>query len=218
METQNKIKVALLLSMFLFIETPVRIHAQKHYRVVDMSGKNIKNKGIPVKIGDLYLDGQHKTIDWPSRSWLEVARDKDDCYHVNRNGMKKKRTGGTSEHVQVFERRFLTHRGWDTINRDSIINYSQHIYYLIGKNDYLYFERKSREENVKIEAVLDRDEGKIAIPIEYTTIDGKFYYVITPKIFRKQNVTDSVKLSIRETKEGYTYNEYNHGLKIVFYP
>ena len=215
METQNKIKVVLLLSLFLFLGT--RIHAQKHYRVVDRSGNNIKNKGIPIKVGDLYRDGQHKIIDWPNRgSWLEVTRDGYD-YLVNRNGIKKN-GNGSSKHVQPIRRRDLTHKGWETISGDSIIHYSQRNYYLIGKKDYLYFERKSREENVKIEAVLDKPEGKLSMPIECITIDRACYYVITPKIFRSQNTVDSLKLSIRETKEGYIYNEYTHGLKIVYYP
>lgn len=216
METQNKIKVVLLLSLLLFLGTQITTHAQKHYRVVDISGKNIKNKGIPIKKGDLYSDGQYKIIDWPDRSWLEVTRD-NDCYHVDRNGMKKIGTG-SSKHVQVIEKKFLTHKGWDTISGDSIIHYSQRNYYLIGEKDLLYFERKSREENVKIEAVLDREEGKISIPIECTTIDGECYYILTPKIFRNQNAADSIILSICETKEGYLYNEYTHGLKIFYYP
>lgn len=217
METKNKIKVALLLSLFLFLGTRISIHAQKKYRVVDKSGKNIKNNGIPIKKGDLYLDGQHKIIDWPNRdSWLEVTRDQD-CYLVNRNGIKKIRTG-SSKHVQLIDRRYLTHKGWDTISGDSIIHYSQCNYYLVGKKDFLYFERNSREENVKLEAVLDSNEGKLSIPIECTTIDGSCYYVITPKIFRNQNTVDSLTLSIRETKEGYLYNEYTHGLKVVYYP
>lgn len=214
METQNKIKVVLLLSLFLFLGT--RIHAQKYYRVVDRSGGNIKNKGIPIKVGDLYRDGQHKIIDWPNRgSWLEVTRD-GNGYIVDRNGIKKDRNG-SSKHVQLTGKRYLTHKGWDTISGD-IIHYSQCNYYLVGKKDFLYFERKSREENVKMEAVLDRNEGKISIPIECTTIDGACYYIITSKIFRNQNAADSIKLSIRETKESYLYNEYTHGLKIVYYP
>lgn len=215
METQNKIKVVLLLSLFLFLGT--RIHAQKHYRVVNISGKNIKNNGIPIKKGDLYLDGQHKIIDWPNRgSWLEVTRD-GDGYRVDRNGIKKIRNG-SSKHVQPISRKFLTHKGGETISGDSIIHYSQRNYYLIGKKDSLYFERKSREENVKIEAVLDKPEGKLSMPIECITIDGACYYVFTSKIFKNQNTVDSLTLSIRETKEGYIYNEYTHGLKIVYYP
>lgn len=217
METKNKIKVALLLSLFLFFGARISIHAQKPYSVVDTSGDDIRIKGRLIEEGDLYWDDQHKQIEWPNGTpWLQVTRDGKN-YEVTRNGKKEIKID-ISKRIQPISKKSLGHKGWDTISGDSIIHYSQRNYYLIGKKDFLYFERNSREENVKMEAVLDRNEGKLSIPIECTIIDGSCYYVITPKIFRNQNATDSIKLSIRETKEGYLYNEYTHGLKIIYYP
>ena len=217
METKNKIKVALLLSLFLFFGARISLHAQKPYSVVDTSGDDIRIKGRLIEEGDLYWDDQHKQIEWPNGTpWLQVTRDGKN-YEVTRNGKKEIKID-ISKRIQPISKKSLGHKGWDTISGDSIIHYSQRNYYLIGKRDFLCFERKSREENVKIEAILDKSEGRQSIPIECKTIDGTSYYVITPNIFRKQNTVDSLKLSIRETKEGFLYNEFSHGLKIVYYP
>lgn len=209
MESQNKIKVVLLLSLFLYMG--VYVYAQEYYRIVEKSG-NIMSDGKAMKVGDLYRKGQK--IDWPyGIAWLRVTRNGKN-YKVTRDGIKRSQMN-TSNNAQLTSIRYLSHRGWDTNVIDSTLHYSQQSFHLIGKKDFLYFERKSSENDVQIEAIWDYNGKQLSVPIDCTD-DGKFY-IITPKVFNNIKTINKIRLSIRETnKEGGLRNEYTHGLEIIY--
>ena len=209
MEKYEKIKITILL-LFYFLEFPSVLHAQEHYRVVETKGV-ITSGGKEIKIGGLYQKGQK--VDWQGNQWMKVSRNGQE-YRVDRNGIKKSHT--KTEKTQKISKNYLYHRGWDQNNIGDTIHYSQQSYYLIGKKDFLYFERKASGKDVLIEAIWDYNGEQMSSPIELTS-DGNSY-IITPKIFKDMKQTNIIKISICEKKDRYLENVYIHGLTIVYYP
>lgn len=210
MEKYVKIKITTVLLLFCFFEIPSVLNAQEYYRVVETKGV-ITSGGKEIKIGGLYLKGQK--VDWKGRQWMKVTRNGQE-YRVDSNGIKKSHT--KTEKTQKISNIYLIHRGWDQNNKGDTINYSQQCYYLIGKKDFLYFERKASEKDVLVEAVWNYKGEQMSSPIKCTS-DGNSY-IITAMIFKDMKDTNNIRISICEKKDGYLYNDYTHGLNIYYYP
>lgn len=207
--TQFRYQIVVLLLLFVLIIARLSVQAQDVYRVVEMSGQIMSN-GKQIKVGDIYRKGQK--LDWPfGRHWLRVTKDGKN-YKVTRDGIKKIQAR-SSKQPQATQVRYLSHRGWDTSTAGGTEHYSTQTYYLIGKNDFLYFERQSTEAHVLMEAVWDDNGHTMTAPIECTD-DGR-YYIVSSNLFKIVK-RDSVRISIQETSDGYLSKEYTHGLQIVY--
>ncbi len=212
MAASKKNKLTFLLLILFMLPFSINLQAQVSYRVLKVHGQITQN-GKVIKKGGVFIRGSKIRTIWPQSGnpWIHATR-KGKTYSITRNGIKE--ISHHSTDVQLTETKYLIHRGFSFSDADSIIHYSNQNYYLIGKNDFLLFERKSKENNVLVEAVSVDTTINLRVPINLT--ENERYYVITPVLFKRIKPQTSVKIYIHESKDDYIYDDYRYGLEIHY--
>lgn len=197
----------LIIALFIF----ENCMAQTKYYVLEVNDSIIYN-GRPIKKGDVYVKGQK--INWSSAiQQIKVYRNGYQ-YVVNYKGIKKI---GVYKRPKVTKAEYLIKR--DGFNEDisSTSHYSSQTYSLFGKKDILYLEREHQANDTKIIVYIDFDGNTIISEIE-SAFDGTVY-AIPAKLFHKYKNSKIIRiLKITEIKENFSYNDYTHGLTILYNP